>query len=103
MQDGLNTGISGIEMVQGRITRAYSSERMRKNGWKRLRQEKDRLRVCWDGGNGGGMRKPHLSVEAAFMKVEAGKVWGKREVWFMNLRRLGSIKRKCYVGFWTQN
>lgn len=42
MQDGLNTGKSGIEMVQGRITRAYSSERIRKNGWKRLQQENDK-------------------------------------------------------------
>lgn len=42
MQDRLNTGKYTIEMVRGKITRGCSSERMRKNGWERLRQENDK-------------------------------------------------------------
>lgn len=41
MQDGLNMS----KLVQGRITRSCSSERMRKNGWARLQQRMTRLSV----------------------------------------------------------
>lgn len=68
MQDRLNTGKYAIEMVRGKITRGCTSERMRKNGWERLQQENDKTWCLLGWWEWRRHKKPHQSVEAAFIK-----------------------------------